>query len=90
MDNKQKNKQDEGTFTIDKELDLRGVMCPFNFVKTKLELENMPEDSILKINLDHGDPIKNVPASVEMEGHIILKIELLESHAKVWIQKQSS
>lgn len=90
MDNKPKNKPDEGTFTIDKELDLRGVMCPFNFVKTKLELENMPEGSILRINLDHGDPIKNVPSSVEMEGHSILKVELLESYAKIWIQKQSS
>ena len=73
----------------DEELDLRGVMCPFNFVKTKLQLEAMAEGTILTVMLDHGEPLKNVPASVEIEGHIILKIEPMESHARLWIQKHS-
>jgi TusA-related sulfurtransferase len=76
--------------TADEELDLRGVMCPFNFVKTKLRLEDMADGAILTVTLDHGEPMKNVPASVEMEGHTILKIEPLESYARVWIQKQAS
>jgi len=74
----------------DEELDLRGVMCPFNFVKTKLRLEDMADGAILTVTLDHGEPLKNVPASVEMEGHIILKIDALESHTNVWIQKHTS
>ena len=76
--------------TADEELDLRGVMCPFNFVKTKLRLEDMADGAILTVTLDHGEPMKNVPASVEMEGHTILKIQPLESDARVWIQKQAS
>ena len=80
----------DAPLAADEELDLRGVMCPFNFVKTKLRLEDMADGAILTVTLDHGEPLKNVPASVEMEGHTILKIEPLESHARVWIQKQAS
>ncbi len=76
--------------TADEELDLRGVMCPFNFVKTKLRLEDMANGAILTVTLDHGEPLKNVPASIEMEGHTILQIEPLESHARVWIRKHTS
>ena len=74
----------------DKELDLRGVMCPFNFVKTKLQLEAMADGAILTVMLDHGEPLKNVPASVEVEGHTILKIEPMESYVLVWIQKHNT
>ena len=76
--------------TADADLDLRGVVCPFNFVKTKLRLEDMADGAILTVTLDHGDPLKNVPASVEIDGHTILKIEPLESHARLWIQKHGS
>ena len=82
--------QQNAAFNADEELDLRGVMCPFNFVRTKLRLEDLKDGAILNVSLDHGEPLKNVPASVEMEGHTILKIEPLETHAQVWIQKRSS
>lgn len=55
-------------------LDLRGVKCPFNFVKTKLKLEAMSPGQILKVTLDPGEPIKNVPRSAQEEGHEILSI----------------
>ncbi|TKB33142.1 MAG: sulfurtransferase TusA family protein, partial [Nitrospira sp.] len=45
------------------ELDLRGVICPYNFVKTKLKLETMEQGQILSVLLDDGDPIQNVPRS---------------------------
>ncbi len=76
--------------TADAELDLRGVMCPFNFVKTKLRLESMEDGAILIVDIDHGEPLKSVPTSIEMEGHTILKIELLESFAQLWVQKRIS
>lgn len=50
------------------ELDLRGVICPYNFVKTKLKLETMKQGQVLSVLLDEGDPIRNVPRSVENEG----------------------
>ena len=90
MGNSHKATQNNPTHTADEELDLRGVMCPFNFVKTKLRLEGMADGAILSVSLDLGEPLKNVPASVKMEGHTILEIERLESYAQLWIQKQVS
>ena len=52
--------------------DLRGVLCPMNFVKTKLELATMKSGEVLEIWLDDGKPIENVPGSVKLEGHEIL------------------
>ncbi|MBN4054283.1 sulfurtransferase TusA family protein [Nitrospira defluvii] len=56
-------------------LDLSGVMCPMNFVKTKLQLEDMAPGQILEVILDDGEPVKNVPRSVKAEGHKILELE---------------
>ena len=58
----------------DDSLDLRGVLCPINFVKTKLKLEEMASGEHLEVLLDEGDPIANVPRSVKEEGHQIMKV----------------
>ena len=67
----------------DVELDLRGVICPYNFVKTKLKLETMNEGQVLSVLLDDGDPIKNVPRSVENEGHTVLAQDRVGSAYRV-------
>lgn len=72
----------------DEELDLRGVICPYNFVKTKLKLEGMEEGEILAVLLDDGDPIKNVPRSVSDDGHIVLRQEPMAESHRVFIQKR--
>jgi tRNA 2-thiouridine synthesizing protein A len=59
----------------DSTLDLRGVMCPINFVKTKLKLEAMNPGEILEVILDSGDPIQNVPKSIKEEGHKIVEVK---------------
>ncbi len=55
-------------------LDLSGVACPMNFVKTKLQLEEMDAGQILHVILDGGEPIRNVPRSVQSEGHKIVEV----------------
>lgn len=72
---------------IDQHLDLKGVPCPLNFVKTKLTLEGMEAGSILEVVLDDGEPITNVTASVKEEGHQILKVEKIAEHWKLVIKK---
>ena len=74
-------------FKIDRCLDLKGVPCPLNFVKTKLKLEEMKAGEVLEIFLDEGDPLKNVSASLKEEGHKILKVEELEGFYRVWVKK---
>ena len=72
---------------IDQHLDLKGVPCPLNFVKTKLTLESMEAGKILEVVLDDGEPITNVTASVKEEGHQILKVEKIAEHWKLVIKK---
>ncbi len=73
---------------IDEYLDLKGVACPYNFVKTKLKLEEMESGQTLQIIIDDGEPYKNVPRSVINEGHKILEEEKIEdNHYRIVIEK---
>jgi len=67
--------------------DLRGVKCPMNFVKTKIELATLKSGELLEILLDDGEPIENVPGSVKSEGHDILKQERIGDYWIVLIKK---
>jgi len=55
------------------QLDLTGVACPMNFVKTKLRLEMLPAGAHLEVILDDGEPIENVPRSLREQGQRVLK-----------------
>ena len=76
------------TIVPDVKKDFRGVMCPMNFVKTKIALTPMQSGQILEILLDEGAPIENVPGSVKNEGHTILSTEKVENYWKVLIKKK--
>jgi TusA-related sulfurtransferase len=75
------------TVQPDAELDLRGVICPYNFIKTKLKLDMMGEGQVLAVLLDDGEPIRNVPQSLRNEGHEILSQEQIEHAHRVVIRK---
>jgi tRNA 2-thiouridine synthesizing protein A len=53
-------------------LDLRGEVCPYTFVKTKLALEEMAPGELLEVTVDHAPAVENVPRSVENRGHDVL------------------
>ncbi len=72
------------------ELDLRGVICPYNFVKTKLKLDTLEIGSQLAVLLDEGDPIINVPQSIMNEGHEVLAQEKVDAYYRIVIQKEDS
>ncbi len=71
----------------DGEIDLRGVLCPINFVKTKLKLETMEDGQVLEVTLDDGEPMRNVPRSIKEEGHKITKVEKFGDGYKIYIKK---
>ena len=50
-------------------LDLTGVVCPLNWVKAKLALEELNAGDELTILLDPGEPIESVPRSAREDGH---------------------
>lgn len=78
---------EEEKITPDDKIDLRGVLCPINFVKTKLKLEMMDSGQILEVMLDDGEPIRSVPRSIKEEGHKIVKVENLENAYRLFIKK---
>lgn len=77
--------QAEKSTTLEK--DFRGVGCPMNFVKTKLALETINSGDKLRVLLDDGEPIQNVPNSVKLEGHKVLGQIEVGPHWEVLIEK---
>ncbi|MBA3422292.1 MAG: sulfurtransferase TusA family protein [Thermoleophilaceae bacterium] len=54
-----------------RELDLTGVPCPLNWVRTRLALEAMQAGQELFVRLDAGEPRESVPRSAREEGHLV-------------------
>jgi tRNA 2-thiouridine synthesizing protein A len=50
-------------------LDLSGVPCPMNWVRTKLALEELAPGDSLVVELDEGEPLESVPRSAREDGH---------------------
>ncbi|MBF0595800.1 MAG: sulfurtransferase TusA family protein [Candidatus Omnitrophica bacterium] len=69
-------------------IDLRGVLCPLNFVKTKVELARLSSGERLEIWLDDGTPFENVPGSVRGEGHEVLFQERVGDYWRIIIVKK--
>ena len=68
-------------------LDLRGVECPLNFVKTKIQLDKMQKGQMLEVWLDPGEAIESVPPSVIEEGHEILQQIKVENYFLLKIKR---
>ncbi len=58
----------------DKELDIRGDVCPFTFVKSKLMLEQMQVGQILRVIVDYEPSAQSVPKSMKEEGQEVLAV----------------
>ena len=71
----------------DKSIDITKEICPMTFVKTKLKLETMEAGQVLEVTLREGEPLSNLPKSVEQEGHKVLDIHREDPYYKVLIQR---
>ncbi len=65
---------------IDRELDLKGEVCPFTFVKSKLIIEQMDKGQVLRVILDYKPSVENVPKSMEMEGQEVLAVNQIDEN----------
>ncbi|MHC4431296.1 MAG: sulfurtransferase TusA family protein [Planctomycetota bacterium] len=68
--------------------DLRGVACPLNFVKAKLELEKIEVGSVLEVLLDEGEPVRNVPASFADQGQEVMEVKDVGGHFRVKVRRK--
>ena len=59
----------------DVELDLKGEVCPYTFVKSKLALEEMEVGQVLRVMVDHLPAVENVPRSLANEDQEILEVK---------------
>ena len=82
------NLVDEGHEKLQiKRMDLKGVACPFNYIKVKLALEGVTPGTRLEVLLDAGQPIKNVPQSLLNDGHKIISKEAINGHFLITVEK---
>jgi tRNA 2-thiouridine synthesizing protein A len=74
---------------FDEELDLRGIPCPANAAKAMLKLSMMDSGEILKVIIDNGEPVENVPSALSDEGHAILEQKSHDEKSTYLIVKAS-
>lgn len=64
----------------DEILDLTGVPCPRNSARALLRIEMMDGGQVIRLTIDDGEPIENVPGSLEVEGHTVVeRVQLPDS-----------
>ena len=83
----------DGTFLsdmkVDEEIDLKGNVCPYNFVYAKQALHALPKGKILRMIVDDPTAVTEVPRGMEADGHEILSVK--QRNKKEWeiiIKKQ--
>ena len=69
-------------------VDLRGVACPLNFVKAKLELEKIDIGEIIDFLLDDGEPVRNVPASFQEQGQDVVGVKKSSGYFRVRVRRK--
>jgi len=61
-------------FQIDKELNLKGKVCPYTFIESLLALEEMEIGEVLRVIVDYPPAVCDVPKSLKNEGYEILDV----------------
>jgi tRNA 2-thiouridine synthesizing protein A len=57
-----------------KRLDLRGEVCPYTFVKSKLTIERMATGEELLVIVDWEPSSRNVPKSMRLIGEEVVSV----------------
>jgi TusA-related sulfurtransferase len=71
-----------------KEINLRGEVCPYTFVKSKLIIEELEPGELLEVVVDFAPATTNIPRSMTNEGHEVLDVsQLSPKEWKIVIRK---
>ncbi|HYA26549.1 MAG TPA: sulfurtransferase TusA family protein [Thermodesulfovibrionales bacterium] len=65
----------EEDIKIDKKINIKGLVCPYTFVKSKLAVEDMEVGQTIEILLDYEEASRSIPKSMEDHGQRVLKVE---------------
>ncbi len=72
-----------GDIKIDKHLDIRGEVCPYTLVKSKLGVESIEVGQVIEIILDYPEAAESIPKAMLNYGHSVIKVEKI--NPKEWI-----
>ena len=64
---------------VDREIDLKGEVCPYTFVKSLIALEEMEDGQVLRVIMDYLPSVENVPRSLRNEGHEIVEVRRINA-----------
>ncbi len=74
---------------VDKEINLKGEVCPMPFVRSKIMLEEMEIGQVLKIIVDYLPAVVNVKKSLEIQGDKIISVnQLNDTDWEIVVQKK--
>ena len=59
---------------VDREINIKGEVCPYTFVKSFLALEELEPGQVLRVIVDHLPAVENVPRSMAQEGNEVLEV----------------
>ncbi|MCL5045253.1 MAG: sulfurtransferase TusA family protein [Actinobacteria bacterium] len=64
----------DGIDRPDCDLNLKGEVCPYTFVRSLLALEDLEPGQTLRITVDYQPAVGNIPKSLKIYGHTVLSI----------------
>jgi len=71
-------------------VDVTNLKCPTTFIKVKIFLDSLEIGQILEVLLNEGEPIQNIPRTLEGEGHTILeKLDNKNGTYTLFVKKES-
>lgn len=59
---------------FDDEVDITDAVCPMTFVRAKAAIEELEIGQVLKVHLNEGEPMQNVPRSLKDDGQQVLRL----------------
>ena len=54
------------------QLDLRGLLCPLTWAKTRAALSRLPAGGLLRVEVDHRPAVPDIKRNAEELGHEVL------------------
>jgi len=64
---------------IDKKINIKGEICPYTLVKSKLAIEEIEVGQVLEVLLDYPEAAESIPKAMTNYGHTVLKTEKINS-----------
>jgi len=72
------------------ELDLRGEVCPYTFLKARLALESLREGAVLRVVVDNETSARDVPRSLTGAGHAVTDVRAVGDGTWVIVTRRGS